>query len=139
MADSSLQARGNAVYQYPPDSTFTGVDFSASRGLLVAADGSGNLTVNTSTTVPAVGIIMDGAVATKPSAIGILGGLPGPVYVKLSGTVKPFQRIQQAADGGVVVDVGPGTGRVVVGTLGSLGGVAGDVVPAILTEGNILA
>ena len=137
--DSSLQARGNAVYQYPPDSTFTGVDFSASRGLLLAVDGSGNMTVNTSTTVPAAAVVLDGAVAAKPSAIGILGGLPGPVFVKLSGTVKPFQRIQQAADGGVVADVGPGTGRVVVGTLGAQGGIAGDVVPAILTEGNILA
>ena len=139
MSDSSLQACGNAVYAYPPDATFTGVDFSASRGLLVASDANGNLTVNTSTTVPAIGIIMDGSIATKPSAIGILGGLPGPVWVKLSGTVKPFQRVQQAADGGVVADAGPGNARVVVGTLGATGGVDGDIVPAILTEGNILA
>ncbi len=139
MSDSSLQARGNAVYQYPPDATFTAMDFSASRGLLLAADANGNLSVNTSTTVPAAAVCLDGNVAGKPSAVGILGGLPGPVWVKLSGPVKPFNRIQQANDGGVAADAGPGNARVVVGALGSLGGNAGDIVPAILTEGNILS
>ena len=65
--------------------------------------------------------------------------MPGPVWVKLSGPVKPFNRIQQANDGGVAADAGPGNARVVVGALGSLGGNAGDIVPAILTEGNILS
>lgn len=133
MADSSLQARGNAVVQC------TTVDFSASRGLLVAADANGVLSVNASATVPAVGVVMDGGAVGKISSIGMLGGLPGPVWVKLSGTVKPFQRIQQAADGGVVVDAGPGNARCVVGALLDEGGVAGDIVPAVLFESNILA
>jgi hypothetical protein len=139
MADSSLQARGNAIYQYPGSTSLVGVDLSASRGLLLAADAAGNLTVNASTTVPAAAICLDGQIATKSSTIGILELMPGPTFVKLSGTVAPFQRIQQAADGGVVVDVGPGTARVVVGRLGDQGGVAGDIVPACLCEGNILA
>ena len=131
MADSSLQARGNAVV---PSTT---VDFSASRGYLVAS-AAGVLSVNASATVPAVGIVLDGAAVGKLSSVGILGGLPGPVWVKLSGTVAAFGRIQQAADGTVVADAGPGNARVVVGTLLDVGGIAGDVVPAVLTEGNIL-
>lgn len=132
MADSSLQARGNAVYQ------FTGVDLSASRGLLLKSDGAGSMAVNDSATVPAVAICLDGATAAKTSSVGLLGGLPGPVLVKLGGTVPAYSRIQQKNDGTVVVDAGAGNARVVVGCLGETGGVAGDYVPATLFTPVIL-
>ena len=124
MADSSLQARGNAIYQN------TGLDLSASRGLLLAVS-AGVLAVDTSATVPATAVVLDGAVAAKVSSVGILGGLPGPVLVKLSGTVAAFSRIQQHTDGGVIADAGTGA-RVIVGCLGEVGGVAGDYVTAVL-------
>jgi hypothetical protein len=132
MSDSSLQSRGNAVYQY------TGVDLSASRGLLLKSDGAGGFAVNDSATVPAVAVVLDGAVAAKVSSVGILGGLPGPVFVKLGGTVKAFSRIQQKNDGTVVADLGAGNARVVVGCLGEVGGDAGDYIPAVLFEPVIL-
>ena len=131
MADSSLQARGNAVYQS------TTVDFSTARGQLTKVT-AGVLAVNDSATVPAVGVVMDGAAVGKPSAIGLLGGLPGPVFVRLSGTVAAFSRVQQAADGGVTADAGAGNARVVVGCLGEQGGVSGDIVPAVLFTPMIL-
>ena len=131
MADSSLQARGNAVYQS------TTVDFSTARGQLTKVT-AGVLAVNDSATVPAVGIVLDGAAVGKPSAIGILGALPGPVFVKLGGTVAAFSRIQQNNDGTVIADAGAGNARVVVGCLGEVGGVAGDYVPASLFTPMIL-
>ena len=136
---SSLAARGSAVFQYPGSTSLTAQDWSQSRGLLLAADANGNLTVNASTTVPAAAIVLDGQVASKPSSIGLIEGLPFMVFVKLSGTVAPFSRIQQAADGGVIADAGAGNARVVIGRLGDQGGVAGDLVPAVLEGGNILA
>lgn len=124
MADSSLQARGNAVYQY------TGLDLSTSRGLLLSAS-AGTLAVNTSASVPATCVCLDGAAAAKVSTVAVLGQVPGPVFVKLSGTVAAYQRIAQHTDGGVIADAGTGA-RVVVGCLGEVGGVSGDIVPACL-------
>ena len=125
MADSSLQARGNAIFQSNT------VDLSAARGLLLKTT-AGVLAVNDSATVPATHVVLDGAAVGKISSVGTLGGLPGPVLVKLGGTVPAFSRIIQQNDGTVIVDPGAGTARVVVGCLGEQGGVVGDFVPATL-------
>ena len=124
---SSLLARGNAIIQV------TGVDFSASQGLAVKF-AAGVPAVNDSATVPAAAVVLDGNAAGKPTSVGILGALPGPVYLKLSAAtaaVKQGDRLQQAADGTFTKSLGAGNARVdvAVGTAPN-GGVAGDLVEA---------
>lgn len=106
---SSLFAAGNAVKPYTPSATH--VD---KEGYLVdLADDTA--TISTSATVPADGVILEGQATTGQSAIGILGALSGTVRLKTSGAISKGARVQQAADGTVVTDAGPGNARVVVG------------------------
>ena len=105
---SALLSRENAIVP------ITGVNYTAKEGYLVKA-AAGVHAVNDSKTVPAIGVILDGAVAAKDSALGILGALSGPVRLKAGGAIKQFDRLEQKNDGTVVTDEGAGTARVVVG------------------------
>lgn len=124
MSDSSLQAKGNAIY------VETATDLSAAIGKLVTFTG-GAPGVNASTTVPAVGIVLDARTRTVftttryDNAIGMLGGLPGPVRAVISVGSAPLNfgdTLQQAADGTLTKDLGPGNNRVVVGVMTDLNG-----------------
>jgi hypothetical protein len=140
MADSALQAKGNAVY------VDTTTDLSAAIGKLVTFAG-GIPAVNASLTVPAVGLVLDARTRTVftttryDNAIGITACLPGPVRVLLSATSAPLafgDSIMQAADGTVTKDVGPGTGRVVVGVCTDENGAQpGDLFEATISMGDV--
>ena len=84
-----LQAKGNAIY------VDTTTDLSAAIGKLVTF-ANGSPAVNTSTAVPAVGIVLDARTRTVfnttryDNAIGILGGLPGPVRAVISAASAPL-------------------------------------------------
>jgi hypothetical protein len=117
--NSNLQARGNAIY---PDTT---TDLTQAIGKLVTFT-AGVPSVNGSTTVPAVGIVLDAAnfatgggnSVTHNNAIGILGALPGPVRALVSAASVALSlgdTVQQAADGTLTKDLGLGNARVVVG------------------------
>jgi hypothetical protein len=119
-----LQARGNAIY------VDTTTDLSAAIGKLVTFSG-GTPAVNASTTVAAVGIVLDARTRTVfnttryDNAIGMLGGLPGPVRAVVSADSPPLNfgdTLMQAADGTLTRDAGPGTARVVVGVMSDLNG-----------------
>lgn len=131
MSDSSLQAKGNAIYAE------TATDLSASIGKLVTF-AAAVPAVSASATVPATGIILDarkrsavnGTGATYyDNAIGILGLLPGPVrgIISAGSAALAFgDRLMQAADGTLTKEV-TGNPRVVVGIMTDLNGaVAGD-------------
>jgi len=110
--NSALFARTNGVFQYAGDGV---TDFSAKTGLLAANSGTANLlVVNTSTTVPAVAVILNGQNSSLPTDMGVLGAI-GPVRLWASGAINKYQRVQQDGAGGVVVDAGAGNQRVVVG------------------------
>jgi hypothetical protein len=119
---SALAARGNAILP------ITGVDLSAALGKLVTFAG-GVPAVSASATVPAVGIVLDGEIATKESSIGFLGCSIPPVRALISAAANPLEQgdtVQQAADGTLTNDAGAGA-RVVVGVLTDPNGaVAGD-------------
>jgi hypothetical protein len=121
MGDSALQAKGNAIY---PDQT---TDLSEAIGKLVTFT-AGVPAVNASTTVPAIGVVLDartrtpitGATTRIDNSIGILGGLPGPCRGQISAAATPLTfgaTLIQAADGTLTNDPGAGTPRVVVGVL----------------------
>lgn len=124
MSDSALQAKGNAIYSE------NATDLSAAIGKLVTF-AAGAPSVNTSTTVPATGIVLDARTRTVfnstryDNAIGVLGGLPGPVRAVISAASAPLNfgdTLQQAADGTLTKDLGPGNNRVVVGVMTDLNG-----------------
>lgn len=119
--NSALFARSNAVLPFTPSA-----DHTAKEGYLVAlADDTA--TISASATVPAKGVILDGADTDGKSAIGILGALSGTVRLKTSGVIAKGARVQQAADGTVVTDSGPGNARVVVG-IALEAAAAGDLI-----------
>jgi len=105
---SALLARENTII------LVTGVDYTDKEGYLVKA-AAGVDALNDSKTVPAFGVILDGAAAAKNSSVGILGALSGSVRLKAGGAIKQFDRLEQKNDGTVVSDEGAGTARVVVG------------------------
>jgi hypothetical protein len=116
--DSALQAKGNAIYQD------TSTDLHAYVGYLTTFS-AGVPAVNTSTTVPAVGLVLDARTRTPiaggttyyDNAIGILGGLPGPCRVILNASSAALNFgdvVMQASDGTVTKEV-TGSARVVVG------------------------
>ncbi len=119
-----LQAKGNAIY------VDTTTDLSAAIGKLVTF-ANATPAVNASTAVPAVGIVLDARTRTVfnttryDNAIGMLGGLPGPVRAVISATSAPLNfgdTVMQAADGTLTKDAGAGTNRVVVGVMTDLNG-----------------
>ena len=130
MSDSTLQAKGNAIY---PE---TATDLSAAIGKLITFT-AGVPAVSASATVPAVGVVLDarkrtvGTVTTYDNAIGILGALPGPVRAVISASsaaVNFGDKLQQAADGTLTKDLGAGNARVTVAICTDLNGaVAGDL------------
>ena len=136
MADSALQAKGNAIYQ---DTT---TDLSASIGKLVTFS-AGVPAVSASATVPAVGIVLDarkrtpiaGGTSYYDNAIGILGLLPGPVRVLISATATKISfgdALQQSTDGTLTNDAGSGA-RLIVGICtDENGAVAGDLAEVSL-------
>ena len=83
MSDSPLQARGNAIFRE------TVTDLSAAIGKLITFS-AGAPGVNSSTTVPAVGVVLDarkrtvGANTYYDNALGLLGGLPGLLAARSS-------------------------------------------------------
>ena len=129
MADSSLQAKGNAIYME------TATDLSALIGKLVTFS-AGVPSASASATVPAVGIVLDARTRTVAStttyqnSIGILGLLPGPVRAKISGTATAISfgdALQQSTDGTLTNDAGSGA-RLIVGICTDKNGaVAGDL------------
>jgi len=129
MSDSTLQAKGSAIY---PE---TATDLSAAIGKLITFT-AGVPAVSASATVPATGIVLDarkrtvGSVTTYDNAIGILGALPGPVRAVISAAsaaVSFGDKLQQAADGTLTRDLGAGNARVTVAICTDLNGaVAGD-------------
>jgi len=128
---SSLYSRGNAILPFTPSA-----DHTDKEGYLVtlAVD---TATISTSATVPAEGVILDGRPTTGKSAIGILGGLAAPIRMRASGAIVKGDRLQQAADGTVVTDAGPGTARVVVG-LALEAAVSGQLFEAVAFTPMIL-
>jgi len=119
-----LQAKGNAIY------VDTTTDLSAAIGKLVTFT-AGVPAVNASASVPAVGIVLDGRTRTVfnttryDNAIGILGGLPGPVRAIISAASAPLSfgdTLMQAADGTLTKDTGAGNIRVVAGVMTDLNG-----------------
>ena len=124
MSDSSLQAKGNAIY------VDTSTDLSQAIGKLITY-ANGAPSVNTSTTVPAVGIVLDArtrmvfTTTRYDNAVGVLGGLPGPVRAVISAASAPLNfgdTLMQAADGTLTKDTGPGAARVVVGVCSDFNG-----------------
>ena len=124
MSDSMLQSKGNAIY------VDNSTDLSAAIGKLVTF-ANGTPSVNASATVPAAGIVLDARTRTVfnttryDNAIGILGGLPGPVRAVISAASAPMNfgdTLQQAADGTLTKDLGSGNQRVVVGVMTDLNG-----------------
>lgn len=110
---SSLAARPSAILPS------TGVDLSAALGKLVTFT-AGVPAVNASTTVPAVGLVIEGNDATHQSSIAFLGGNLPPFHGLISGASAALSQgdtVMQAADGSLTKDVGTGTNRVVVGVL----------------------
>jgi hypothetical protein len=128
MSDSSLQAKGNAIY------VDTTTDLSAAIGKLCTFS-AGLPAVSGSATVPATGLILDARTRTSTgtttylNSIGILGGLPGPCrgLVSASSAALSFgDRVMQAADGTLTKEV-TGSARVVTGICTDLnGGNPGD-------------
>ena len=128
MSDSMLQAKGNAIY------VDNSTDLSAAIGKLVTF-ANATPAVNASTTVAAVGIVLDARTRTvvlnnasttrMDNSIGILGGLPGPVRAAISAASAPLNfgdTLMQAADGTLTKDLGPGNTRVAVGVMTDLNG-----------------
>lgn len=126
MSDSALQAKGNAIYAE------TVTDLSTAIGKLVTF-AAGVPAVNTSTTVPAVGVVLDarkrqaitGGATYYDNALGLLGGLPGPVRAIINANSAPLNfgdTLQQANDGTLTKDLGNGNNRVVVAVMSDLNG-----------------
>jgi len=114
----------------------TGVDLTGKEGYLIK-NNAGVHAVNTSATVPAIAVCLEGDVAAKQSSIAMLGALDGAVRVKSSGAIAKFDKICQAADGTLVTDAGAGA-RVQVGTALEAAA-AGDLFQAILHTPVVLA
>jgi len=115
---TSLAAKGNAIYR---DTT---TDLTAAIGKLVTFS-AGVPAVNTSATVPAVGLVLDARKKTSlngttiyyDNQIAILGRTP-PVRALLSSSSAAIyfgDSVQQATDGTVTKDLGGGNNRVVIG------------------------
>lgn len=121
---SALLQRGSAILPYTPSATH--VD---KEGYLVDL-AAGVATISASATVPAKGVILNGEATTGQSSVGILGCLPGTVKMKTSGIIAQDARVQQAADGTIVTDAGPGNARVVVG-MAVEAGAAGDLIEVV--------
>jgi len=83
------------------------------EGYLVNLAGE-TATISSSATVVAKGVILEGALTTAKSSIGILGALAGPVRLKASGVIAKGAAVQQAADGTILTDATTGA-RVLVG------------------------
>jgi hypothetical protein len=120
----------------------TGVDFSASPGLAVKFT-AGVPAVNDSATVPAIAVVLEGNVAAKQSSLGVLGGLPKPVRVRIaadSADMSQGDTIMQKNDGTFTKDVGAGTARCVCGVITEVKGAkAGDLAGAQLIAPQIRA
>jgi hypothetical protein len=141
MADSALQAKGNAVY------VDTTTNLSAAIGKLVTFT-AGVPAVNASLTVPAMGVVLDARVRTVSTgatyydnAILCTAVPPGPVRVLLNANSVALSfgdSLMQASDGTVTKDVGPGTARCVVGFCTDENGAQpGDFFEACLTAGDV--
>lgn len=106
---SSLYSRGNAILPFTPSATHVDME-----GYTVNLAGE-VATISASATVPVTGVILDGALTTGKSSIGILGGLAAPVRLRASGVIAKGAEVQQAADGTVVTDAGNGNARLIIG------------------------
>jgi hypothetical protein len=126
--NSALFAQSNSVIPVQGATDFSskqGYGVTLSTGAASARPLVPIATLSASATVPITAVILDGNVATIPSSVGLLGGLP-PIRLKLSGAVAAGATLIQAADGTFVTD--PGTGaRVVVGTALE-DGISGDLI-----------
>lgn len=102
--NSALLANSNPIIQYI-DAT---LDLSASTGLLVVQGGNG-FVVNTSATVPAAGIVLDGVPAGRANSILVLASYV--VRVVAAGAITQYTRVAQDAGGGVKSSPGSGNAR----------------------------
>lgn len=131
---SALKCRETAIVP-----VVAGSDLRDKEGYLTEYDsGTGVMAVNTSATVPAKGVVLEGADTDKVSSIGILGAVEGSVRLKAGGAIAKFDRVQQKNDGTVVTDAGPGNARVVVG-VALEAAAAGDLFEAALLAPVIAA
>lgn len=104
-------------------------DHSTNKGYLVT-NSSGSAALNTSATVPALGVILDGEPTSGQDSIALLGGNHGTVKLKAGGTIAKFAKVQQKTDGTVQTDAGTGA-RVIVG-VAMESAVSGDLFEAML-------
>jgi hypothetical protein len=119
---SALKMRSSGII-----SRKAAADYSAKLGYTVTDDGT-TATVSASATVPATGVIMEGGKdANSMVQIGILGNLEGTCLMKATGIIAAGARVQQAADGSILTDAGPGNARVVIG-VALEAAVAGDLI-----------
>ncbi len=120
--NSSLLSRIAGILTFTP-----AADYSTKRGytVSVAAD---TATLGASATVPVVGVILEGGKDINDNiTVGILGAFEGTCLMKTSGAITKGARVQQAADGTIVTDAGPGNARVVIG-IALETGVSGDLI-----------
>lgn len=102
-------------------------DYNDKKGYLVTTPGN-VATLSASATVPARAVILEGGVdADSKVTIAYLGGIGGTVPMKASGNIAAGDRVQQAADGTIITDAGPGNARVVVG-VACEDAIAGDII-----------
>lgn len=107
---NALKRRVVATLMLTPAANYAGKE-----GYMVTHDGV-TATISTSATVPATAVILEGGKdANSKITVGILGALEGSVDMKTSGVIAGGARVQQAADGTIVTDAGPGNARVVIG------------------------
>jgi hypothetical protein len=105
---SSVFARGSAVVPFTP-----ATDMTDKKGSLVTIAGE-TATLSASATVPAEGVILEGADTDGQVSVGILGaGIP-PVFLKAGGAITKGAALVQDSDDAVIVDPGSG-GRVKIG------------------------
>ncbi len=103
-----MEVQDKAIESLEPNETH--VD---KEGYLVKLS-SGKAALNTSATVEAYGVILDGEDTTGRSSIGVLGGNIGPVRLKNTvAAISKGERLMQVNDGTVTKDAGSGA-RVVV-------------------------
>jgi hypothetical protein len=83
-------------------------------------------TISASATLPSTGVILEGALPTGKSAIGILGALQRPVRLKTGGPIAKGDRVKQHTDGTVISD-SPGP-RQVLGVALEPAAAPGDLI-----------
>lgn len=123
-----MKARSNGIIKATP-----AADYSSHEGYgmtLAVASNVLTATVSASASVRIKGIVTEAGTVAQGVSLAVPGNCPGGVHVKLGGTVAAGAFIQQHTDGTFITDAETGA-RVIVG-IALEGGVAGDLVEALL-------